>query len=84
MSQKVSDSDFVVCWVTADTIEDVVKGTGLTRAGCRYRARVLRERGVRLMDLKGISDKEQKVKDLNGLVEKYSRRDKNGEIRLPR
>lgn len=79
---KVDDNDFVVAWVTADTIEDVMKATGLTKAGCQYRSKALRTRGVRLMDLQGISAEEHKIKDLNKLVEKYSRRDKHGNIRI--
>lgn len=82
MSQKVSDSDFVVAWVTADTLDDVIAATGLTIAGCRYRAKKLRERGVRLMELAGISREQEKVKELNRLVDKYSRRDKHGNIRI--
>lgn len=80
--RKVSDQDFVVCWVTADTKEDVIKGTGLTRAGVNYRVKKLRDRGVRLMDLPEVSLEEAKVSELNKLVDKYSRKDKNGFNRI--
>ncbi len=81
MSQKVSDRDFVVCWATADTLEDVIKGTGLGKDGIKYRVKVLRERGVRLRDLPNIAHKEEEVKELNKLVDKYEhikKRSRNG------
>lgn len=73
MSQKVSDNDFVVCWATSDTIDDVVKGTGLTIAGAQWRARKMRERGVRLMKLNGVHKEKSNVDELNKLVDKYSK-----------
>lgn len=80
--KKVSDEDFVVAWVTADTLQNVINATGLTKQGCAYRVKKLRELGVQLMDLPGINKKEQHVKYLNRLVTKYSRRDRNGNIRI--
>ncbi len=78
MKPKVDNRDFVVSWVTADNVDDVVKATGMTKEAIRERVKSLRKRGVQLRELPNVAKKEQEVKELNQLVTKYSPRDKSG------
>lgn len=68
---RVSDRDFVVCWATAESIDDVIKGTGLSKDGIKYRAKVLRERGVQLHKLPLHKTPGQEVEELNKLFVKH-------------
>lgn len=69
-ASKVSDGDFVVCWATARSIDDVVAGTGLGKDGVKYRAKALRERGVQLHKLP-LHFKDDEVDELNKLFIKH-------------
>ena len=67
---KVSDADFVVCWATSRSIDDVMAGTGLGKEGVQYRAKSLRSRGVQLHKLPRHSD-DQTVDELNKLFVRH-------------
>lgn len=71
MATKISDRDFVVCWATAQSMDDVIKSTGLGKDGIKYRAKVLRERGVQLHKLPLHNDPDHDVDELNKLFVKH-------------
>lgn len=70
---KVSHEDFVVAWCTSETVDDVVKETGMTKVGVLGRAKVLRQAGVNLPKLKRPSKLTDRlfVAQLNSLVNKH-------------
>lgn len=70
MATKVSDRDFVVCWATAQSVDEVMKATGLGKEGVKYRAKALRDRGVQLHKLPQHSE-DANVDELNKLFVKH-------------
>lgn len=70
MATKISDRDFVVCWATAQSIDEVMKSTGLGKEGVKYRAKALRDRGVQLHKLPQHSE-DADVDELNKLFVKH-------------
>lgn len=72
---KVSHEDFVVAWVTSNTIEDVMSATDMTKAAIAGRAQMLRKAGVSLPRMNRTSNMMTplRVAQLNSLIKKHKR-----------
>lgn len=71
---KISHEDFVVAWCTSETLDEVVKETGMSKVGVQGRAKALREAGVLLPKLRSPSGLRDRlfVAQLNSLVNKHT------------
>lgn len=69
MSNKVSHEDFVVAYATSDTLEDVMRQTGMNKAAIWGRVKALKEKGVQFPKLKQkpVLD-DLRVAQLNSLI----------------
>lgn len=77
MRRNVSAEDFVVAWVTADTVRDVAIATGLTVAAVYSRSNSMRKHGVDLPQFKRPGRNlytGKRVTELNALIRKYTKR----------
>lgn len=70
---RVDNRDFVVAWMTSETLDDVVKATGMTKPGVQYKAKTLRDKGVKLPKLKRQTLGDLEIAQLNSLVNKYKK-----------
>jgi hypothetical protein len=78
MSKKptVSHEDFVVAWMTSETLDDVVKNTGMSKGAVRLRAKLLKDKGVRLKALARPASLDRlRIAQLNSLVNRYVSKD---------
>ena len=61
--KSISEADFIAVWLSSDTIEEVVKITGLLKQSVQSRSSLLRSQGIELPYLR--SAKKQKMDSRN-------------------
>ena len=76
MRKRIDNREFVVTWLNSESLEDVAKAIGSTKASVQSRASQLRKCGVKLPKFTGrMSEtaKQLEVAQLNSIISKHQK-----------
>ena len=74
MKSKIENRDFVVAWMTSESLDEIVKTTGMKKPAIQQRAKYLRDKGVSLPKLKRTVTLDRlEVAQLNSMIQKYQK-----------
>lgn len=76
MGKRIDNREFVITWLNSESLDEVVKATGIPKASAQSRASQLRKRGVKLPKYTGRKSEtalKVEVAQLNSIINKHQK-----------